>query len=240
MIYITGDTHGQNDIQKLFPGSFPDGKNLTRNDYVIIAGDFGGIWTGDKRDNERLMFYEEKKYTVLFVDGNHENFTALNSYSVQKWNGGNVHIIRDNIIHLMRGQIYEIDGKTIFTFGGGLSIDKEWRIPNISWWEEEWPSKKEIDEALDNLAKYNNKVDYIITHAAPRSVMRNELCQIHPMLKKDCATEKFLDEIYNNVDFKMWFCGHYHFDAWIHSCKLQVLYNNIIKLTDGYPIASRR
>ena len=73
MIYITGDTHGNHDIAKLFPGSFPDGKTLTRDDYVIIAGDFGGVWFGDKRDDITLDFYEEKKYTVLFVDGNHEN-----------------------------------------------------------------------------------------------------------------------------------------------------------------------
>lgn len=239
MIYITGDTHGQNDIQKLFPGAFPDGKNLTREDYVIIAGDFGGLWYGDERDNETLKFYEEKKYTVLFVDGNHENFNLINSYPVSKWNGGKIHKIRDNVFHLMRGQIYEIDGKSIFTFGGGLSIDKIYRTPYISWWPEEWPSYDEINEALDNLRNHDNKVDYIITHAAPQTVMRNELCRIHPMLKADCSTEKFLDEIFMNVDFKMWFCGHYHIDAWIHSCKLQVLYNNIVKLAPGYPIASK-
>ena len=44
MIYVTGDTHGEHDIAKLFPGAFPDGKKLTRNDYLIITGDFGGGW----------------------------------------------------------------------------------------------------------------------------------------------------------------------------------------------------
>lgn len=239
MIYITGDTHGNNDISKLFPGYFPDGKALTRNDYVIICGDFGGIWYGDERDDLNLSFYKEKKYTILFVDGNHENFDALNRYPVTEWNGGKVHIIRPNIIHLMRGQIFKIDDKVIFTFGGGLSIDKSRRRPYVSWWPEEEPSVCEINEALDNLDKANNKVDYIITHAAPESIMRNELCQIHPMLKMDCQTEKFLDEVYEKVDFKMWFCGHYHMDTWIHSCKIQVLYNNIVKLSSGYPIANR-
>lgn len=239
MIYITGDTHGQNDVAKLFPGSFPVGKTLSRDDYLIICGDFGGIWFGDERDNDRLDFYEEKKYTVLFVDGNHENFAALKRYPITMWNGGKVHMIRPNIIHLMRGQIFDIDGQTFFTFGGGISIDKNRRIPYVSWWPEEEPSVAEINEALDNLAAHANKVDYIITHAAPESIMRNELCKIQPMINMDCQTEKFLDEIYLNTDFKMWFCGHYHFDAWIHACKLQVLYNNIIKLENGYPIANR-
>ncbi|WP_373262293.1 metallophosphoesterase [Hungatella hathewayi] len=239
MVYVTGDTHGQIDISKLFPGSFPDGKSLTRDDYMIICGDFGGVWFGDERDDARLEFYEEKKYTILFVDGNHENFVALNNYPVSEWHGGNVHMIRPNLIHLMRGQLFELDGKTFFTFGGGLSIDKERRYPYISWWPEEEPSFSEINEALDNLDKVGNKVDYILTHAAPESIMRNELCQIQPMLKMDCATEKFLDEIYQKVDFKMWFCGHYHMDVWIHQCKLQVLYNNIVKLQKGYPIANK-
>lgn len=239
MIYITGDTHGNHDIAKLFPGSFPDGKTLTRDDYVIIAGDFGGVWFGDKRDDITLDFYEEKKYTVLFVDGNHENFDALERHPVEEWNGGKIHRIRENVIHLMRGQVYVIDGKKIFTFGGGVSIDKAARLPYISWWPQEEASYAEIQEAMDNLEKHKNKVNYIITHAAPESIVQNELCQIHSLMKVDCATEKFLNEIYNNLEFEMWFCGHYHMDVWIKSYKLQALYNQIVKLSPGYPIASR-
>lgn len=239
MIYVTGDTHGQMDVAKLFPGSFPDGKKLTLNDYMIICGDFGGIWNGDSRDDARLDFYEEKKYTILWVDGNHENFDALSKYPVTMWNGGKVQIIRDNIIHLMRGQVYNIDGKTFFTFGGGISIDKHRRVPYVSWWPQEQPNHEEIEEALTNLEKYNNKVDYIVTHACPETIMRNELNSIKAMYKMECATEKFLDEIFNTVEYKQWFCGHYHMDAYIKSCKLQVLYNTIVKIAPGYPIASR-
>ena len=241
MIYVTGDTHGQIDTAKLFPGSFPDGKTLSRDDYLIIAGDFGGIWNGGEHDKNCLEFYAEKKYTILFVDGNHENFDLLNAYPVEIWNGGKIHRITENVIHLMRGQVYEIDGKTFFTFGGGISIDKARRIPYVSWWPQEEPSVAETEEALENLGKYNNKVDYIITHAAPQSIMRNELSQIRSMMKMDCETEKFLDYLYNDlkVEYEMWFCGHYHMDAFIRSCKLQALYNNIIKIAKCYPIASR-
>lgn len=226
-----------NGVFKLLPEYFPDGKYLTRDDYIIICGDFGGIWFGDKRDEEAISFYESKSYTVLFVDGNHENFDVLNHYPVTEWHGGKVHMIRSHVIHFMRGQILEIDGKSFFTFGGGISIDKHRRIPYVSWWPEEESSSKELDESFDKLKSVNYKVDYIITHAAPESIMRNELCKIHPMQKFDCLTEKFLYEIYMKTEFEMWFCGHYHFDAWVRSCKLQVLYNNIIKLAPGYPIA---
>ena len=79
MIYITGDTHGNEDIRKLRDESFPAGKTLKKDDYLIITGDFGGVWFGDIRDNKLLEFYENQKYTILFVDGNHENFDALST-----------------------------------------------------------------------------------------------------------------------------------------------------------------
>ncbi|MCD8190254.1 MAG: hypothetical protein LUD78_08575 [Clostridiales bacterium] len=41
MIYLTGDIHGGLDITKLSNRQFPEGKTLTRSDYVIICGDFG-------------------------------------------------------------------------------------------------------------------------------------------------------------------------------------------------------
>lgn len=240
MIYITGDTHGEHNVDKLFPGRFPDGKRLTKDDYLIITGDFGAIWYGNKLDDIRLEFWEEKPYTVLFVDGNHENFHALNKYPVEIWNGGKIHRIRNNVIHLMRGQIFTIEGKTFFTFGGGLSIDKINRIPGISWWEEEEPSMKEMNEALDNLEKANNQVDYIITHAAPETIMRTKLCKFHPMYQMDCLTEKFLDHIFGYVKYKTWFCGHYHFDRYISQDNFMVLYNDVIKLSNGYPIVNTR
>lgn len=71
MIYITGDTHRNIDIEKLETKHFPEGQKLTRNDYLIITGDFGGIWYGDERDEEVLNYFEKKKYTTLFIDGNH-------------------------------------------------------------------------------------------------------------------------------------------------------------------------
>ena len=40
MIYITGDTHCPFDISKFKPHYFPEGQTLTKEDYVIICGDF--------------------------------------------------------------------------------------------------------------------------------------------------------------------------------------------------------
>ena len=42
MIYITGDTHGG--FQRFTSDHFPQQKQMERDDYAIITGDFGGVW----------------------------------------------------------------------------------------------------------------------------------------------------------------------------------------------------
>ena len=95
----------------------------------------------------------EKPYQILFIDGNHENFNALNSYPVEEWNGGKVHRIRKNILHLMRGQVFTIEGKTFFTMGGAYSIDKHLRKEGYSWWSDEKPNDAENGESDENKAE---------------------------------------------------------------------------------------
>ena len=163
MIFVTGDTHGAIDFEKLniFARENP---RLTKSDYVIVAGDFGGVWS-EKTLERDLKPYSDLPFTILFVDGNHENFWLLNSFGTEMWNGGKVHKIRPDIIHLMRGQVFEVEGRTIFTFGGATSADKAFRTEGFSWWAEEMPSYAELDEGIANLKRYGNKVDYIITHS---------------------------------------------------------------------------
>ena len=50
MIYITGDTHIPVDIGKLSVKRFPEQKEMTKRDYVIICGDFGGVWDGSNEE----------------------------------------------------------------------------------------------------------------------------------------------------------------------------------------------
>lgn len=124
MIYITGDCHAN--FSRFSTDIFPEQKEMTKDDYVIICGDFGGVWDkGEESPREKwdMNWLEDKPFTTLFVDGNHENFDRLYTYPVEEWHGGKVHKIRDSVIHLMRGQVYEIDGKKFFTFGGAASHD---------------------------------------------------------------------------------------------------------------------
>lgn len=121
MIYATGDLHGN--TLRFQPQYFPEQTNMTKDDYMIVCGDFGCVWNGDKSDDPQLDRLETLPFTVLFVDGNHENFDALSEYPVEQWHGGKVHKIRPHVIHLMRGQAFELQGRTFFTMGGAQSHD---------------------------------------------------------------------------------------------------------------------
>lgn len=78
MIYITGDCH--RDFSRFNTKNFPEQHEMTKEDFVIICGDFGGVWDYGKESKEEkylLDWLEEKPFTTLFVSGNHENFDDL-------------------------------------------------------------------------------------------------------------------------------------------------------------------
>ena len=123
MIFVTGDTHNDIDIHKLSRQNF-NYEGLTKDDYIIICGDFGFIWHGNRKDDWWLNWLEDLPCSVLWADGNHENFDAIEQYPVEEWHGGKVHKIREHVIHLMRGEVYDISGKKFFVFGGAEKASK--------------------------------------------------------------------------------------------------------------------
>ena len=241
MIYITGDTHS--DFLRFELENFPIQAEMTKNDYVIICGDFGGVWTFEEessREKEALDWLNSKNFTTLFVDGNHENFTRLyNDYPVEEWHGGKMHKIRESVIHLMRGEIFDIDDKKFFAFGGAkshdiqdgiLNLDEEeriyqyrkrgayFRIRDYSWWDLELPTEEEMQNGINNLKKVNYKVDYVISHCCPTSVQA--------ILG---AGTDYFQKIMEKCEFKKWYFGHYHDYRQVNS-QFVLLYEDIIPL----------
>ena len=204
MVYITGDTHG--DFTRF---QSPILKKATAHDYLIVCGDFGFFWDDSKKEQKIRRKIEELNYTVCVVDGCHENYDLLEKFPTQEWNGGTARVIAPNLVHLMRGQVFEIDGKTFFTMGGAYSIDKGSRTPGYSWWPDELPTDADYKEATSNLQKYGMKVDYIITHTLPREMILRlgKYPDAH-----DMELTGFLEWIMYEVDFKHWYCGHWHDD----------------------------
>lgn len=223
MIYVTGDTHQNINIKKLTIDFFPEQKFMTKNDYVIICGDFGCVWNGSNSDKYWQRWFDNKNFTTLFVDGNHENFNLIKQYPISEWNGGKVQFITPSIIHLMRGEIYNINGYSFFAMGGASSHDIEFRTENVSWWKDELPNDQEYENAFKNLEKHNNKIDFIISHCCSDNVQN----MINSNYVHDKLTNFFriIDE---TVEFKKWFFGHYHIDK--DFGKYRCLFEDVIKI----------
>ncbi len=229
MIYVTGDMHGE---QERF--SDPKLKKLKRGDYLIVCGDFGFIWDGSPAERAFIRKLSKKKYTTLFIDGAHENFSILDSYEVSKWNGGKVHLISDKVIHLMRGQIYEIEDQTIFTMGGGVSDDMDLRFENDTWSEREIPSHEELVEGVDNLEKYKAAVDIVITHEPPAKL--KEFMTLGDEGEVGISgLNTYLEEMSGVCTFNRWYFGSLHIDKYISKTHISV-FKNIVNAKTGQKV----
>lgn len=131
------------------------------------AGDFGFVWDGSAAERKRLDWLRKRPYTVLFLDGSHENYDLLAQYPETELFGGRVQSLGGNVYHVCRGSVLELEGKTYLCFGGAESQDKDDREPGVNWWKQEMPSDEEYDTCRRNLEKVDYKVDYVLTHDAP-------------------------------------------------------------------------
>lgn len=253
-VYITGDIHGN--PSRLSTDSFFEQKEFGGNkdeNVVIIAGDFGLVWQRNEESKQEkwwLNWLEDKPFTTVFVDGNHENHQRLATYPVKKWNGGKVHEIRPHVLHLMRGEVFTIEDHKFFAFGGASSHDisdgildyedEDWRdkaskldkqgkymyrIKGLSWWEEELPNKEETNNGIENLKKNNNQVDFIITHSPSASVIA---LLGQGLYEQDILTQ-YLENIRVNTDYKRWFMGHMHLNKAINDKDI-ILYEQVIRI----------
>lgn len=254
MIYITGDCHG--DWTRFFNFYDEVVKKLTPDDYIIVCGDFG-IWSNEPKRIKNLDKLEQLNFNILFVTGNHENYDLLETYPKEEWHGGEIQKIRENVYHLCRGQVFAIDGKKFFTFGGASSHDiqdgifdaddpklkskmieaqrqgKEmYRIRGLSWWAQELPTAEEMETGLRNLREKckDNHVDYIITHCPYTSLSKNldDGCGLY---NPDILTD-YLEKIKELITYDQWFFGHMHLNKNFPEEKATCLYDSKVKLDE--------
>ena len=215
IVYITGDMHGC--LERLYDKSF---RKLKSGDVLIVCGDFGYIWNGDKTEKQVINYLATRRFVTAFVDGTHDNMTTINRSRVTYWHGGMVHRIKGNLIHLMRGQIFDIEGNTYFTFGGGESTDKDMRLEQGNWWREEEPTPAEMAEGAKKLDEADCKVDYIITHEPP-SLVKSAILLRRGSLARVNKLNGYLEEIGRSCKYKHWYFGSLHEDRVItprHTC----------------------
>ena len=154
MVYLTGDTHGELD-------RFKHGRLrwLGKRDIVVVLGDFGFVWDGSKEEQKKLDWLRKRPYTLLFLDGAHENYDLLAQYPVEERFGGRVQALGGNVYHVCRGSVLELEGKKYLCFGGTESPDKEEREAGYNWWPQEMPSDEEYAACETNLEANGWQVD---------------------------------------------------------------------------------
>ncbi len=293
-IYVTGDTHGGQQhgffsvdgfINRFNMASFPEQKEMGKEDYVVICGDFGGVWETDrfkvqesKDEKYALDWLEQKPFTTLFVPGNHENYDRLigchddrlldswfyakmpaeekaklrQGYPREHWHGGIVRVLRPSVLMLERGDIFVIDGKYCFAFGGARSHDirdgilnptdypdedafkKDYkakrsgmiRVQGISWWDAEMPSQAEMDYGRNNLRSFmerHEKIGFVFTHDAPASD------KIYLGYDGVDELNKYLESLRDEMKYDKWFYGHLHDNKRVFD-NHYLLYEQIVRI----------
>ncbi len=224
MIYLAADIHGHIRLERLKKLLQP--YTFTDSDYLIILGDAGIIWS-ETEHKEVQSFYERLPLTTLFLDGNHENFDLLETYPIVQSFGGTARKISDKIFHLMRGEIYTIDNKTFFVFGGGFSLKKLTNCSPITVWEQEMPCEAEYLNGIKNLTEYNYTVDYILSHVAPEEIAYRMNI---PLAEQEIKLNRYLEGVREKSAFKKWYFGHHHKDK--DGKNWSAMYDRVLVLGD--------
>lgn len=246
MLYITGDCHGS--MERF------DQIRFEPNSKVIVLGDFGAIFFNDRMtqpieeiEKPILKYLSGLDCEILFIDGNHDNIDRLKDLPEVYRYGNKVGEVAHNVFYLKRGNVYTIEGKTFMCMGGATSIDRGIRTEGVNWWKDENPNSGEWFKLYSELTRYNNKVDYVLTHTPPAHIVTpilkyEYMTTYHTpeymiedgiINKVNCPTARTLDIVSSKIDFNIWFFGHMHKNITFKEYPKYVgLYKRILRLED--------
>lgn len=230
MIYLTGDIHGDPTQVELFCSKM----QLTEKDTIIMLGDVGVNNYGGKKDRLPKRILSSLPVTFLCIHGNHEiRPQNIPEYKPTIWNGGRVLVDEEhpNILFAEDGEVYDLDGKKALAIGGAYSVDKFYRLQRgFGWWADEQPSE-ETKRKIEAVLSARKDIDIILSHTCPKKYIPTEM--FLPMIDQssvDNSTEEWLDTIEDTVDYKAWYCGHWHTDKRID--KMHFLFTTFESLGD--------
>lgn len=223
--YITGDTH--RDFSRI--EEFCEENETSVDDVMIILGDAGINYYLNHSDKELKSRLSRLEITLFCVHGNHEERPYLAADCEEKiWHNGIVYVEEQyhNILYAKDGEIYDFNGKTVMPIGGSYSVDKYYRICNgLQWFDSEQPDD-EIKEYVERqLEAVDWKVDIILSHTVP--IDAEPVWAFIPGLNQDFVdktTEKWLQTIYESLEFEAWYAGHYHVES--EECGIRIMYED--------------
>ena len=221
MIYITGDTHGS--FNRV--ADFCRENQTTKDDILIILGDAGINFQRGFVDIMKKDFLAELPITLLCIHGNHEQrpFT-IPTYTEQEWHGGIVYVENEypSILFAKDGEVYDLDGQKAIAIGGAYSIDKMFRIMyGYGWWADEQPSDEIKRYVEKQLEKRNWKIDVVLSHTVPLKYEPTEVFLPGvDQSRVDKSTEAWLGRIEEKLEYRRWYCGHYHTEKEVDRVRL--------------------
>lgn len=234
MIYLTGDAH--RDFERFF--WFCKRQQTHREtDLMIILGDVGLNYYGNRWDENAKRQLATLPLTFLCIHGNHEmRPETIQGYELMGFNGGRVYVEPEfpNILFARDGDVYDLGGVSTMVIGGAYSVDKEERLEAMmcgfeqyKWFADEQPSEKTKRLCESVLHSRGNQVDVMLTHTCPYDVR-----PVHAFLPDvdqstvDTSTEEWLQSLKDKTRILRWYSGHYHVDEsnGIH----KMLYRDII------------
>ena len=214
-IYVIGDIHGD---YKIIDARFGELQNSSsKHDVLFVAGDAGFINSYENEESKsfRIKHLNSLPFIIIVVLGNHENYDIIESLETTTiFNGECYKEEGVDVYYAKNGQIFDIDGTKIFTFNGGLSVDKQQRLEyekqyNRKFW---WPQEiKEEDFQKAFTTYFTNRIDYVITHDVPLSIFKKLTPFIPGRLKNQtCSLQDFFQKLYTMKNFTHWYAAHYH------------------------------
>ncbi len=226
MVYITGDTH--RDFSRFHM------LDLTEDDLIIVLGDAGINYYLDSSDSRIKKKLSKLPCSFLFIRGNHEERPEnIEGYKVTEVDGivkGKVYIQKKypKLMFASDG-LYEIDGNKCFVINGAYSVDKYYRLERgLKWFPDEELTDAEMEMILAE-AKEIREVDYVFSHTCPAKYIPADA--FFPMIDQSTVSirmEEFLDKINDALEYKRWWCGHYHIDRTIDD--LRFMFYDILEL----------
>jgi Icc-related predicted phosphoesterase len=183
MTKFIGDVHGYFSRYEKIIREYPD---------TIQVGDMGvgfrkwphGEWQANP-PHDKMVASRSR-----FIRGNHDNPLICKRHS--QW--------------IADGHVEKLDGLTGMFIGGGLSIDKDYRIEDFSWWPEEQLSQIEMNRIADIYEKVRPEI--MVTHECP--ITASDAIPHSHHYYDHSRTAQFLQSLWNFHKPKIWVHGHHH------------------------------